>query len=359
MKKYYDGQTLLSMKDINGNIPEIYICTSNRTAGKTTYFNSRAFKRWLKYGEKFALLYRYNYELDDVAEKYFKDIKGLFFPNYNVTSERKAKGIYHVLNCEYPDSTEENPHIEQCGYAITLNSADQLKKYSHLFSDVSCIIFDEFQSETSHYCSNEVKKFQSIHTTIARGQGEQSRRVPVIMISNPVSVINPYYVAFGVSNRLMHNTKFLRGNGWVLEQGHNESAEKAIKQSAFMSAFQNDAYSKFASEGRYLNDYNAFIKRMPESGNYLCTLKFNNRFYSIKEYASEGVMYVSDSYDDTYPFKIAIDLNDHEINYVLLQHNDALIMRLKELFEHGYVRFKNQLCKDAFLALVSYKYLVQ
>ena len=36
---YYDGAKLLSMKDINGQQPEIYICTTNRTGGKTTYFN--------------------------------------------------------------------------------------------------------------------------------------------------------------------------------------------------------------------------------------------------------------------------------------------------------------------------------
>ena len=39
MTKFYDGTKLLSLKDINGNTPEIYISTSNRSAGKTTYFN--------------------------------------------------------------------------------------------------------------------------------------------------------------------------------------------------------------------------------------------------------------------------------------------------------------------------------
>lgn len=38
MNKYYDGTRLLSMLDANGNKPEIYICTTNRTGGKTTYF---------------------------------------------------------------------------------------------------------------------------------------------------------------------------------------------------------------------------------------------------------------------------------------------------------------------------------
>ena len=37
MGKYYDGTKLLSLQDINGNKPEIYMCTSNRSAGKTTF----------------------------------------------------------------------------------------------------------------------------------------------------------------------------------------------------------------------------------------------------------------------------------------------------------------------------------
>ena len=34
--KYYDGTKLLSMKDLDGNKPEVYMVTTNRTGGKTT-----------------------------------------------------------------------------------------------------------------------------------------------------------------------------------------------------------------------------------------------------------------------------------------------------------------------------------
>ena len=57
------------------------------------------------------------------------------------------------------------------------------------------MIFDEFQSETNHYCTDEIRKFISVHTSVARGQGKQSRYVPVFMLSNPVSIINPYFAA--------------------------------------------------------------------------------------------------------------------------------------------------------------------
>ena len=134
--KYYDGTKLLSLMDINGEKPEIYICTANRTAGKTTYFGRLVVNRFISNKEKFALLYRYNYELDDIADKFFKDIGSLFFHGYEMKTQRRAKGIYHELFL----------NNESCGYAISLNSADQIKKYSHLFSDVKRIIFDEYQS---------------------------------------------------------------------------------------------------------------------------------------------------------------------------------------------------------------------
>ena len=72
---------------------------------------------------------------------------------------------------------------------------------------------DEFQSETNHYCSMEVEKLISLHTTVARGNGEMARYVPVYLIGNPVSLLNPYYSAVGITNRIQENTKFIRGKG--------------------------------------------------------------------------------------------------------------------------------------------------
>lgn len=94
MAKYYDGTKLLSMLDINGNKPEIYMCTTNRTGGKTTYFGRLCINRFLDKGEKFGLIYRYNYELDDIVDKFYKDLGSLFFPSHTMTSKRRASGMY-------------------------------------------------------------------------------------------------------------------------------------------------------------------------------------------------------------------------------------------------------------------------
>ena len=342
--KYYDGTKLLSMLDINGNKPEIYICTSNRNAGKTTYFYRLLVNRFLDKGEKFGIIYRFNYELDDCAGKFFNDIGSLFFPGRVMTSERRAAGIYHEL---FLDG-------DSCGFAVSLNSCEQLKKYSHLLSDIKRLVFDEFQSETSHYCSNEVQKFISLHTTIARGHGEQVKYLPVYMISNPVSLINPYYTELGISSRLNDKVKFLRGDGFVLEQGFNESASEAQKKSAFNRAFSENKYLAYAAENVYLNDNAAFIEKPAGLNRYVCTIKFESRLYALREFPDLGIIYCDDKADKTYRFKISLTTEDHQINYIMLKKNDAFITYLKTLFEHGSFRFKNLSCKDVILKMFSY-----
>ena len=350
--KYYDGTKLLSLQDINGNKPEIYICTTNRTGGKTTYFGRLCVNRWKEKGEKFCLIYRYNYELDDVADKFFKDIGRLFFPDLTMRSERRANGIFHELFIN--KQNEEKDKAQSCGYAISLNSADQIKKYSHLFSDVARMIFDEFQSETNHYCSDEIKKLLSVHTSIARGKGEQIRYVPVFMLSNPVSIINPYYVELGISARLKSDTKFLRGDGFVLEQGYIESASEAQKSSGFNRAFAQNSYVSYSSECVYLNDNQAFIEKLSGTSRYLCTLRYKNSEYAVREFPELGYIYCDDRPDTTFKSKIAVTTDDHNINYVMLKRNEFFLLNLRYYFERGCFRFKDLRCKEVILKALSY-----
>lgn len=347
----YDGTKLLSLRDINGKQPEIYICTTNRTGGKTTYFNRLLFNRFVKTQAKFMLVYRFNYELDDVAEKFFKDIQGLFFPEWCLESKRKARGVYYELYAYL----RNDPDIKYlCGYAVSLNNADQFKKYSHLFSDTQCMLMDEFQSETNHYCPNEVAKLMSLHTSVARGQGKAVRYVPVYLIGNPVSIINPYYVALGISARLRSDTKFMKGDGYVVEQGYVESVARAQEESGFNRAFAGETYSAYSAQGVYLNDNHAFIDKPNGRARYLGTIKYNGKEFALREYAELGIIYCDGRPDATYPFKLAVTTDDHNVNYVMLKRNDLFVQNMRYFFERGAFRFKDLQCKEAVMKMVSY-----
>lgn len=342
--KYYDGTKILSLTDINGNKPEIYMVTTNRTGGKTTYFGRLCINRFLDSASKFGLIYRYNYELDDVVDKFYKDIGALFFKGHTMESKRRASGIFHELFLD----------DKSCGYALSLNSADQIKKYSHLFSDVDRMIFDEFQSETNHYCAKEIEKLLSIHTSIARGQGEQVRYVPVYMLSNPVSLINPYYVQLGISSRLRDDTRFLRGDGFVLEQGFVESASSAQMESGFNRAFASNEYVAYSTQAVYLNDNKSFIDKPTGKSTYICTLRYEKCDYGVREFTEDGYLYCDDHPDMTFKTRITVTTDDHEVNYVMLKRNDFFLSNLRYLFERGCFRFKDLKCKQAVLSALSY-----
>ena len=242
----------------------------------------------------------------------------------------------------------------ECGYAVSVNQAEAVKKYAHLFSDTGSMFMDEFQSETNTYVPNEVKKFISIHASVARGQGEQVRYVPVYMCGNPVSLLNPYYIELGIAERLRKETRFLKGDGFVLEQGYVDSAAEAQKGSAFNRAFAKNDYVAYAGQGVYLNDNVAFIDRPEGVNRYIATLRYCGKNYAIREYPHLGYMYCDDKADDYYPVRITVTTEDHEVNYVMLRRSDAMLSQFRYFFELGAFRFKNLSCKEAVLKALAY-----
>ena len=254
--KYFEAHDITEYKDADGNIPEILLIDGNRAAGKTTAFSRKFVSDFLEYGYKFMLVYRYANELNNIAESFFKDIKNLFFPDNEMTERTRANGAYIEL---FIDG-------KNCGYAAALNTAAKLKHYSHIFSDVHQMLFDEYQLENGYYLHNEIQKFVSLHMTVARGRGEVVRFVPVYMLSNSVSIFNPYYDAFGIGGRINSRTKVLRGSGFVLLRLVLQEVAQQQEKSAFNRAFKNTEYMQSATDNTFLNDESYNILKRETAG---------------------------------------------------------------------------------------------
>lgn len=339
--QYYDGTKLLSLLDLNKNIPEIFICIGNRSAGKTTFYNRYLINRFKKHDEKFMLLYRYKIELTDISNKFFNEINRLFFPNDEMSEKSRQGGTYIELYLNH----------KLCGYAVAINCSEKYKKFSHLFSDVSRMLFDEFQSENNDYCPNEINKFHSIHTTVARGGGKQVRYVPVIMLSNAVTTLNPYFVALNIASRINATTKYIRGNGFVLEQSINETAKSGQLESSFNKAFSNNKLLKSITDNQYVYDSDNFIDQPEGTSKYICTFLLYGKSFSVREYPN-GIAYVSMSVDNTFPLKMALTVDDHIDGAILADKQHIIIANLRYLYKMGRVRFQNQQAKEMFFKLL-------
>ena len=110
----------------------------------------------------------------------------------------------------------------------------------------------------------------------------------------------------------------------------------------------------YAAQNIYLNDNYAFLERPEGRGRYMYTIKYLNKHYAIYEYDSLGIMYVTDKWDESFPIKLTLTTDDHNINYVMLAKNSLMIGSLRGLFNRGCFRFKNLECKAMLLKLLSY-----
>ena len=357
MAGFYDGTELLSQMDIEGIRPEVYMCQTNNSAGKTTWFTRWLIKKFKNTGELFMLVYRYEYELDDVDAQFFEPVHKLFFPNDTMTIQKdildkgdkktgkKATGYVRLfLN---------NVH---CGFAVCLNGIDAIKKHAHVFNTVSRIFMDEFQSETNKYLPQEARKMWALHKAISRGGGSQSRYVPLIMCANPITLLNPYYSQMNVAARLKSNTRFLKGKGWVLEQGFNESAAKALSESRFNIAFSegDEQYLAYSTQGVYLNDNLSFIEKLSGKSRYLLTITANGKQYGVRVYESLGYVYCDNTADPSYPITVALTTDDHTASSLLIAKSNNMIKIMRQYFDAGLFRFKNLECKEIIFKLLSY-----
>lgn len=339
---FYIPNKICSIKDADGLMPEFRIITGNRTAGKTFSVKTMLIRRWLKSGKKrkFIVLVRFGYQLKNTATAFFKDIEEIKFPGHKMTEKEQIKNVYSSL---YFDG-------EECGYCIVINAANTVKIHSPVFTDADFIFFDEFQSEDGKYCPKELQKFESIITSVGRGHGKQSRHIEVWMCANAVSIMNPYYVKFGIHKRLTMNTKFMRGRGWVLEQTWNENAAKEIRETGAYRAFEDDKHMAYVTGDQYLLDNYNFVENVKGDKEPVATLERNNVRYGIWKTQS-GMYYVSHKHDPGCRLVMAVNLETHNAS-TLLVTKGRYISAFREIFDKGLVWFEDITCKNLFLDLI-------
>lgn len=338
---FYDGNKLLNLKDINGNTPAIYLSAGNRSLGKTTFFNKKLIDWFLKKNEKFLLLYRFKKELTSIDEKFFSDISELFFPN-------------KIMRCV---GSKDEPYKklllndELCGFATAINAAEDIKKCSHVFSDVATIMLDEFQSETNHYVNDEIDKYISIYKSVARGKGKQNRYVRCILAGNHVSLLNPYYNSLGISERLRKDTKYLRGDGYVAHIAFDKEVSEESKNTAFDKAFKNARYTKFATDLVYLNDNTSMIKKKEGNSRYVASLYAPDGSVCGVWMTGKNEYHITKEYDKTHPVAVA---SNRTIIYANKVRSDALLVNIRSQFDKGMVYFDGLESKNRAISTLSY-----
>lgn len=337
--KYFEAHSVYEFKDAEGKTPEILLVDGNRTGGKTTAFSKMLVEDFLNKGEKFFLLYRYKNDMKDVAQAFFKDIQTLFFPSHEMISKSHANGAFFEL---FLDG-------KSCGYCSALSMAAKIKRYSHIFSDVTKIFFDEYQDENNLYLPDEVQKFVSLHTTIARGQGKAVRFVPVYMASNSISIFNPYYLALGITSKINSKTKVYRGAGFVLLRLVIKDVAEAQKTSAFNRAFSASGYMGSSIDNTFLNDDTFNVEKRKTEGAAVFVFYCGGVLFSC--FRSGDFYYIKKGGDKNIIPAFGVMENDRGEGVTAFK-NSSYFYRMRYNYEDALVYYETQEAKHAFQSLI-------
>lgn len=346
--KYYSLDEIKNIKDLDDCEPILRMIIGNRSAGKTTSMLIESLYNHKENGSQVVFLYRTQ---DEIASsgKMYEDVLEIY-PEYGklVSNKSIVKGLISALILH---DAEDNQSV--LGYAVYFSNSDKIKKYSPMFKDVNLIVFDEFVLENNGYLRNEITKFESALRSICRGKGKQVREVPVYMLANYVSLLNPYFIYFGIHKRLRDNTKFLRGHGWVAQFTVNKDAQKAINESGLAKVFSNSAYQKSSADGIYLCDATAFIEKVSGNSNYIFTLVCGKDRFAVREYPEKGVVYIDYTADPNARHIFTFDPSSHNADTLMLSSKSFIYDYLKRAYDMGLLRFRDLKCKNIVLDILS------
>lgn len=332
---YFNGYPLLLQNDANKNTPEIFIYTSNRTAGKTFFVKSFVTLYSQSFFKKFLWLVRKQTQLLPAMKSFIEDVqKSDNFDGEFKINKSEAVGVKELLY--------EGVII---GYFTYLNWAENLKEASNMFNGVDIIVKDEYQSLTGDYCKSELDKLKSIHQSVARGYKQHVRFVPTILCGNHISIVNPYFIGLGLHKIFNQNQKKYKGDGWVCEMTWNKQAAEAALSSPFERAFKDSAYSRSSNANISFDNMAKILKTDTSKCRYICTLIAKDSKYGLW-LDSNKMLYISKIYQKD--FKKAYAINQdclEEGAKVLSPLVDDLLYKIKQYFNMGRLYFENIECK--------------
>lgn len=295
-----------------------------RGVGKTYSAKCKVINNFIKRGEQFVYLRRYDTELQRSSiEKFYDDIADNF-EGHELTVNRQGAFV-----CD----------DKIMGWPIPLSKAAHFKSVP--FPRVTMIIFDEFIIDTGiiSYLPHEVETFNEMYSTIAR-----LRDVKVLFLSNAITYTNPYFLYFNLE--VPKNAKFFKRNDIIVHYVDNPDFVDAASKTRFGRIISETQYAKYAINNEFLRDSDAMIEKMPEGSKCRALIKVEGK--DLGMYTAGSYIYISTKTDKTAPLLVTADKEVNDEKYLSYKGGvgRSIIQRIVDQFYKGSLRFTDIVAKN-------------
>ena len=317
---WYDGSKVLEKGSLFNFI------VGGRGIGKSFFWKRYCLERFRDHGEQFIYLRRYKEELKgDKLKRLFNDLQAAGYFTEN-TIEIKGREIYFDKKV--------------CGYIQALSTA--LIAKSDSFPNVETILFDEFLIETGtyHYLKNEVESLIGFYETVARNRPD----VSVYLLSNAITVSNPYFAYFRIQLP-MKGARIWRRGEVLLDMPRDDEFIEMRKKSRFHRLIEGTDYADYSIENNFLLDNDTFIEKKTSQSIPACNFLFNGAIIGMWLDNSNGIAYCSFDHDD-HLYTYSMSTGAHTYNTILTGRIKPYHVRLLiDQYRAGCLRCENQKIK--------------
>lgn len=277
---FYTSQPILSYKRLYN------LVLGTRGKGKTVQFVKTCISKGIqKHKVSFVILCRYKEDYYAVKDSWWSCVQDEenecnYFPEKEYKFSTRKKIIY----CKQGEN--EYP----IGEFVMLSEYVRAKKVPRPYVEI--IFFDEFLNEDNDYLNNEVDKFLNVCDSIIRNRNN----VRVFLVSNTISMLNPYFNYFNITSLTGRFTKGEHNS--IVELCEDNGFLKYREQTKFGSSIKGTEYGKFALEGRFMLDDMTNVIANPK-GNYTYLYNIILNGTNISVYNVNNLLYFSKCNDFT------------------------------------------------------------
>lgn len=337
ISSYYDIHPLLTRNSI------INCAIGPRGDGKTYSAKTFCIDKFIKSKDEFIYLRRYEPELKKSKHHLFDDISQLY-PNKDM---RVFGSDIQIAPHAESEADKKHQKWQNMGYALALSNANDWKSVP--FPRVKWVIFDEFIIEKGmkHYIPNEIQNFLDFYSTLDRNQD----RVRVIMLANAVSIVNPYFIYWGIKVRDGEFT-YYKNKYISVELINNENFTHEVKNTRFGKFISDSEYGKYAIDNRFKDDTDTFIAKKPQNAMFHYGIKYCNETLGLWLDVNEGNYFVNNQIPNNATV-YALTKQDLRPNIIMVTKSMPLLKQLKNIYMQSCVYFSDTKTKGLFMEIMT------
>lgn len=316
-----------------------------RGLGKTYGAKKLVIKKFLKYGEQFILLRRYEVELATRGTFFSDLIAKNEFPDYDFRVFGFTAQVAHK------NTRNDKKRVwRTMGYFAALNTSQNLKGAS--YAQVTTIIYDEFIIEKGRgvYLKDEVTALLNFMSTVDRYQD----RARVILLANSVSIMNPYFLYYKIRPDEVGEFSQIKAddgsNDAVFHFADNKDFNESVYKTRFGRMIQGTAYADYAVEGNFSDNHRLLIDTKTADAKYLFTLQTGEGTFSVWQDPYTGVFYLQSKLPKGEKiYTTEMSLMGEGKTYVSRSHN--IMGYLTRAFNNDKMRFDEQSTRNNFIEI--------